>query len=515
MRTSQTDYKQVRGRDLCAAEPLSDVGGTWYTLIPLEHDARLNSTKRRRQGGSVLTGSKRRNRGGGQSPAVPAVGLWWGGSVAQGPWALGSSGVLSGCGVARSQRLRSTVALVAIIMGSLLVASTSVLSAGAASSQATTIAIGDICSCTGAGASSVAQTTPTAQAWASWVNAHGGLNGHPVKLYVDDDQADPGLSTTDIENFIHIDHVAAIFDASNEDSIWIEMTARAGVPVLGGESSPLGYTNTDVFPPGATVNYGIAGEEAGAAKHGIKTQAIMYCVEVNVCASETAIAAKIGARFGVKVTYRVGISFSSPNYTAQCVAAKEAGAQSLDIADATTIAEKVAQECAAQGYKPVQITGSASVALSMATDPNFRGMIATQPNIPWFVHDAATKDFYSALGKYAPTLLTSPDFGEGAIQQWANGALLQDAIASAAPAKGTAVTGAVVKEGLYHLPPGDDLGGLAPESIHFTKGVPANFSCWFYMSANGEKFIWSNRHQPGCAPLMQPGTPEGGPLLKR
>ena len=41
------------------------------------------------------------------------------------------------------------------------------------------IVIGDICSCTGPEASSVAQTTPTIEAWAKYVSAHGGIQGHP------------------------------------------------------------------------------------------------------------------------------------------------------------------------------------------------------------------------------------------------------------------------------------------------------------------------------------------------
>jgi hypothetical protein len=64
------------------------------------------------------------------------------------------------------------------------------------------------------------------------------------------------------------------------------------------------------------------------------------------------------------------------------------------------------------------------------------------------------------------------------------------------------------------LPSGDTLGGIAPEAIHFTKGVPANFPCWFYMSAKNGKFTWSNNQKPACAPAMKPGTAEGGPLLK-
>jgi branched-chain amino acid transport system substrate-binding protein len=391
---------------------------------------------------------------------------------------------------------------------------TNAVPAGAAAPNGAPIAIGDLCSCTGFQASSVAQTTPTAQAWASWVNAHGGLNGHPVKLYVADDQTNPATATTLIQGFLQTDHVAAIFDNSQEDTSWVAAAASAGVPVIGGMNSNVGFENPDVFPTGATVNYGIAGQDLGLVKRGIKSEALLYCVEAAVCASETHIAAKIGARFGIKVPYTSGISFSAPNYSAQCLAAKQAGVKSLQIGDAVTVVEKVGQDCAAQGFHPVQVTGSSIVAISMATDPNFDGMIATQQDIPYIVHNGATKDFYAALHKYQPTLLSSPNFGEGAIQQWSYGVLLQDAATAAAPGQGATVTGAVMKKGLYHLPAGDNLGGIAPQTINFTKGVPANFECWFYMSAKNGKSTWANGQKPACAPLMKPGTPEGGPLLK-
>ena len=132
----------------------------------------------------------------------------------------------------------------------------------------------------------------------------------------------------------------------------------------------------------------------------------------------------------------------------------------LEVGDASVVAEKAATECAAQGWSPIEI--AAAVSSDMATNPQFQGMLASQQDIPYFVHDAATKTFWSALDTYAPTLHTSPNFGEQAIIGWAEGALLQDAIKSAAPSSGTAVTPAVVKKGLYNLPSGDNLGGSAP-----------------------------------------------------
>jgi hypothetical protein len=35
------------------------------------------------------------------------------------------------------------------------------------------------------------------------------------------------------------------------------------------------------------------------------------------------------------------------------------------------------------------------------------------------------------------------------------------------------------------------------------------------MGTKNGKFVWSNDYKPICAPLMKPGTDEGGPVLKR
>ena len=88
-------------------------------------------------------------------------------------------------------------------------------SAGAATKAP--IVIGDVCSCTGPEASSVAQTTPTLQAWAKYVTAHGGIQGHPVQLIVKDDGYNPTTSLADVQTLVTADHVVALFDNSDVD----------------------------------------------------------------------------------------------------------------------------------------------------------------------------------------------------------------------------------------------------------------------------------------------------------
>ncbi len=381
--------------------------------------------------------------------------------------------------------------------------------AGAASG--TPVVVYDICSCTGPLAATAIQTTPTLQAWVSWVNAHGGLSGHPVTMQVGDDQTSPGTATTLIQNAVN-QHVVAIFDNSNEDTEWVPIAANAGIPVIGGSDSDVSYNNLDVFTPGPTLNYGITGQMI-AVSHltNLRKEAIFYCVEASVCASETNVASIVGPRYGVQVVYKAGIGFGAPSYAAQCLAAKQAGAQVLEVADAAVVQQKAAQDCAAQGWHPVEVASTTSAA--MATDPNFEGMISSQQNTPYFVHNNATKTYWAALDQYQPTLKNSQNFGEQSVIAWAMGALLQDAMRAAAPSASATVTAATVKQGLYSLPSNDNLNGLSPQALHFVKGVPANRSCWYYLSAKNGGFVWSANHKPLCGYLIKAGSDEGSPLL--
>jgi branched-chain amino acid transport system substrate-binding protein len=380
--------------------------------------------------------------------------------------------------------------------------------AGAASSKAP-VAVGDLCSCTGPEASTISQTTDVSKAWASWVNAHGGLAGHKVDLIVRDDGYSPAQAVSAAHAFISQDHVVAIFDNSDVDTSWAPIVQKANVPVIGGQETDSGYQNPDFYPSGGTLNYSTSVTVVGMKKAGLKTVANLYCVEVAVCSETAQSAAKVYSQNGLKQVYSVGIAFGAPSYAAQCLAAKQAGARSVEVGDATAIVEKVAQDCAAQGYNPVELTGDGIVAISMLKIPAFSGMIATQANLPWFVHNSATAPFYSALKKYVPQELVDPNFGEAALQAWSDGVLLQHAVIASHPGTGSAITTATVKKGLYGLAPGDTLDGLAAQPIHFVRNQPANFSCWFQMSIKNSEFVWSNGQKPLCAQKVKAGTEPG------
>ena len=405
-------------------------------------------------------------------------------------------------------RVKKTAAALALgsfaLAGAVSVAVTPAGSAGAADSSST-VTIADLCSCTGPEASSISQTSDTMQAWASWVNSHGGLAGHQVNLVILDDGYSAAKALTNAETAINQDHAVAIFDNSDEDPSFASTVQSAHVPVLGGQESDSGYKSADFFPAGATFNYTNSVGAIIAKAEGVKKMAAVYCVEVAICAESVHQGEQVAAHYGIKYVYTSSIGFAAPNYTAQCLAAKQSGATAMTVGDASSVVEHVVTDCAAQGYTPRQLSSDGTVAAAWLTIPAFNGNIDTQSDNLWFLHNASTSTMYAALDKYAPGVPTGPNFGEIVLQSWSDGALMQAAVKAAGASATTSLTSAEILKGLYGLPTGETLGGLSP-ALHFVKGQPANNSCFFEMGIKNAKFVALHGDTTICAPLVKAGT---------
>ena len=90
----------------------------------------------------------------------------------------------------RSQRSRGALTSAAGLMFALVLAGVvgPVGVAGANPSSNSPILLGSVGSYTEPGEATGLPGEAPIKAWADWVNAHGGINGHPVKLFVMDDQ---------------------------------------------------------------------------------------------------------------------------------------------------------------------------------------------------------------------------------------------------------------------------------------------------------------------------------------
>jgi branched-chain amino acid transport system substrate-binding protein len=309
-------------------------------------------------------------------------------------------------------------------------------------------------------------------AWAKDVNARGGLACHPVHLFIEDDGGDPAQAAADVKDLVDRHHVIALvgsiiaFTAGG----FVAAVAGAKLPAVGGDSTaPEWFESPWLFPEGASLDDQAVGIlKAGvAAAH--KRVGLLYCVETSACTYVDKQLKNGGAKTaGADLVYDSPISVTQPDFTAQCLNARNAGVDLLGLAMDGSSMTRLARSCAAIGYRPLLAVGAATFSLQNTQDPNLRafGMVSESPVAPWMVQDTpAAQVFHAAMTQYAPA--AQPD-GE-AVLAWTSGKLLEAAVAKVpATERAGDLTTALILDGLGRIHD-ENLGGLTGP-LTFTPG---------------------------------------------
>lgn len=371
-------------------------------------------------------------------------------------------------------------------------------SQGTTSSQATEspIVLGSIGTYSGPLASSFGGVEATLNAWVSYTNANGGINGHPVKLIVKDDG---GLATTavaDLQALIQEDHVVAIAaDESTVDEDWAAQVEKAAIPVVGGDAIDIPFmTNPDFFASSTNAIAAVWGVMSLGKTFGPK-QAILACSEVAACAASEVFYKQFAPALGMSIPYTQTISASEPDYTAVCQGIKASGAQSYVMIDAAGVVARVGDACVQQGVTAHIVEASSAIEPSLLTAPGANGMLSVAVDFPFVANSTpAEQAFDSAIDKYAPAgTLTS--WGPGLAQPWVSMELLKAAVLAGGSGP---VTAQSIKNGLYTLK-NDTLGGLAPP-LTFLPGQVNLQNCYFQLGISGGKFTAPVGSNTSCAP---------------
>jgi branched-chain amino acid transport system substrate-binding protein len=373
---------------------------------------------------------------------------------------------------------------------------------GGSSAAATkgTVNIGFICTCTGFSGASNAISYPAYQAWVAATNAAGGLNGYKINLIFKEDNSNPTQSVAALHELVEKDHVIAIVGNSLLQSLWPAYLDKQNVPVIGMNPSQITFgTNKNFFSPSQTqdsvpLDVAIATKKAGRSKLGL-----MYCAEAAVCQQTIAAQQAADGKVGISLVFKAAISATAPNYTAQCLAAKQAGADSVVVYDATTVVNAVVASCAEQGYHPTWVLDNAgSLPQNNLTAGLASGLVATTPVLPLNVTgNPEIQKMLAAFTKYEPSILTNPNYNEQVVESWAAGLLLQAAAqADKLGASGTPSSTDLIN-GLYRLK-ATNLDGLAPQMLSYKRGQPNPISCFFVEGSKGGKFTMPYGTSPFC-----------------
>ncbi len=345
---------------------------------------------------------------------------------------------------------------------------------------------------------------PAIEAWASWVNAHGGINGHPVQLIVEDNKGDQAQAVSLVKQLVQQDHVVAF--VSNQDGSlnagYASYLEQQKIPVLGGNVyTPEPWVSNPMFyPEGLTLLQGIESLALSAKTLGLTTIGSMACSEAAQCASANVLTKAVFGAAGITDVYGGLVSSTATDYTANCLTAEQKGAKGLVLYVPTASeGQVIAGDCQRQNYNPAYIIPGEAIGAGYLQSSAFNNAFASALSLPWFSTAPAIADFDAAMKQYAPSInLSSPSLQEPltASDAWVSGLMFQQAV------KLSGVTGiptsADIVAGLEKFK-NETLGGM---SAGLTFGNPTNKAqgCFFTIQIKSQKFTLPNGTTPTCLP---------------
>jgi branched-chain amino acid transport system substrate-binding protein len=455
---------------------------------------------------AVAAGASSGNQGATAVGSAAAAALGTAGSAAAGSAGVGSaaagSDAAAGAASGGAQLGGSSSAPAELAGGSTQAAVGGSATAGSpagGTGQATTltgspVVIGNIGTYSGIIGALFSSGQQMAYVWAKWVNAHGGLDGHPVEMVTADDGGDPNKYLSEVEQMVQDQHVIAFMGnlVPLSASGAVQYLQQHQIPVVGGDSTTdVWFQSPVMFPDATQFQYFSLAAARQAVAAGKPKVGVIYCLEVDACHTwNSSLQGGDAAKEGASITYTSEVSLAQPDFTAQCLQASASGAQTLLAAVDASSLERLSRDCSAQGYHPLYVAVSLAVVNQVASDPDLQGLVAPQGDFPWTADDTpATQDYQAAINLYAPGLQ-----GSGASASvWTSGVLFQTAAAHL-PANPTSHD---IFEGLWSIS-NDTLGGLAPPITYHQGQGATGSSCYFLAEVEGGRWIAPEGSKSQC-----------------
>lgn len=331
------------------------------------------------------------------------------------------------------------------------------------------------------------------QVWASAVNARGGIAGHPVKVIIGDDQADPARYRSLVQDFVENKQVIAFVGNAGPVESGQTYLEQKKVPVVGSGDGKMTWSNSAMhFSVGGDTNALPVGSLTEVKRLGKTKVAILACVETSACPAWVASAEKYAPRVGVEIVYKGDVSIAQASFTSQCLNAQSAGATAMAVvADSNTL-YRVARDCDQQGFKPTYIVGTAGN--NDTEKAALDGAVTAMHTFPYFgvPGNAVSDEFQAALKKYAPGTSKSQYLATG----WASGKVFEQAVLRGIGRNKP--TSAGVLKGLRAIPQGETLNGLVLPLRYGGSGPPVRAFCYFPALLREGRYVAPQGMKPTC-----------------
>jgi branched-chain amino acid transport system substrate-binding protein len=276
----------------------------------------------------------------------------------------------------------------------------------------------------------------------------------------------------------------------------VQYLTQKRVPVIGSElGGQWFYTSPMFFPQtssGLALTYvNIAGIARYVVPKGKTKVATLTCQEAQFCTDANRIWPQMAPSFGLQVVSQGRASLAQPDFTSECLSAKNANAQVLLMAMDTNSVGRIASACSRVDFHPVFSFATTVTVDRMRSDPNLEGTVLALPLAPWFqASNPSIAQYRDTMARYSPgnTVTASGENG------WAAAKLFE-----LAGTRGSdPTTSAGILDGLWSMK-NETLGGLIP-AVTFTKDQNApDVKCWSVVVITGGQFTAPEGGQMHCA----------------
>jgi len=345
----------------------------------------------------------------------------------------------------------------------------------------------------GFGAGSYVGTPIAAQAWEKWVNANGGVNGHPVQVIVKDSGNDASKGLAVVRDLVENDKVQVLIpnDPSTDNTI-LPYTQDKKFPVVQSYAAyPIWNTTPGWFALGLVANP--VGYQAGlntVKSEGKESIASALCAEVAACGAAGDAMAKEASNIGVRYDGTLKISATAPNYTAECLLLKNKKTEVIFAGLDVGTTKKLVSDCAAQDYHPSLLMLVHSLDPRLTEIPG-ASVVAIEPTLPWYADTPAMKDFRDAMTKYGDLSKAN----ETSMFVWTSLEFIRQGLKESNVAENP--TPQQTMDALYKVK--TNLGGLIADNVSFTAGQPSPVvKCYFVGGFENGKFTLPRGDKPIC-----------------
>ena len=196
---------------------------------------------------------------------------------------------------------------------------------------------------------------------------------------------------------------------------------------------------------------------------------------------------------GFEVVYQARASLAQPDFTAECLGARNARADLLFIQLDPNSIGRFAASCARQDYRPNYTAIPPAISAQASEDPNLSTMIGATNVFPFFqTGTPALDEFRQAVKAFARDGVRGWPTAAG----WVSGKLFERA---AADLPEPPTTDALLRR-LWSFK-NDDLGGLTVP-LSFTEGAPAApVMCWWNIAIHDGAWASPDGFKRHCRPV--------------